>query len=563
MPLTKIGQTYKNIRRLRHIVNVLIKHGFGQIIEQLHLQDFLSMGMRVVTFRPPLGKPKVRVSMPVRVRQVFEELGPTFVKFGQLLSMRPDIIPREFINEFKKLQDRLPPLPFPIIQKAMEEELDCPPGEIFSAIQEIPSGSASIAEVHEAALKDGTSIMIKVQRPKIEQQIDTDISILFYIAHLLEKYIPESRVYDPVGLIEQFSKSIHRELDFTLEASNTQKFNTLFEGDPTVVIPKVYWDLTSKRVLILQKISGIRVNDLEQIDARGWDRKLLARNGCHVFLKQFLEFGLFHGDPHPGNLLIVSDGVLGLMDFGIVGRLDEEIMESCAQIFFAYMTKDYDRLIEEYINLGFFTDNTDLRAFKRDFIDLTEMYYDRPIKHIAVSEIFSKTLEMAMKHNMRVPVDLMLLGKTLLFTEEVGRQLDPELNLIEISRPYAKRLIKKRLQPKRILKDLTRNISNISKIMKLLPNQLNTLIKKLIKGELKIEFEHLGLDNLIREIDRSSNRIAFGLIISSIIVGSSIIMSLETGPIFYGYPLLGVLGYISAGIMGLGLVISILRSGKF
>ncbi|MGA1865142.1 MAG: ABC1 kinase family protein [bacterium] len=563
MPLTKIGQTYKNIQRLRHIVNVLIKHGFGQIIEQLHLQDFLSMGMRVVTFRPPIGKPKTRVSVHVRVRHVFEELGPTFIKFGQLLSMRPDIMPKEFINEFKKLQDNLPPLPFPIIKKVIEEELECPSCDIFADIREIPTGSASIAEVHEATLKDGTSVMIKVQRPKIEQQIDTDINILFYIAHLLEKYMPESRFYDPVGLIEQFSKSIHQELDFTLEASNTQKFNTLFEGDSTVVIPKVYWDLTSKRVLILQKISGVRINDLEEIDARGWDRKLLARNGCHIFLKQFLEFGLFHGDPHPGNLFVVDDGVLGLMDFGIVGRLNEEVMESCAQIFFAYMTKDYDRLIEEYLNLGFVTDNIDLRAFKRDFIDLTEIYYDRPLKHISVSEIFSKTLEMAMKHNMRVPVDLMLLGKTILFTEEVGRQLDPDLNLIEVSRPYAKRLIKQRLQPKRIIGDLVKNISNISKIMKLLPNQINTLTKKLIKGELKIEFEHLGLDNLIREIDRSSNRIAFGLIISSIIVGSSIIMSLETGPLIYGYPLLGVLGYVSAGIMGLGLVISILRSGKF
>ncbi|MGA1843908.1 MAG: ABC1 kinase family protein [bacterium] len=563
MPFYKIGQTYKNIQRLRQIINVLIKHGFGQIIEQLHLQDFLSMGMRVVTFRPPLGKPKGKISMPVRARRVFEELGPTFVKFGQLLSLRPDIVPKEFIEEFRKLQDSLPPLPFPIIQKAIEEELGSPSGEAFLTINELPTGSASIAQVHEATLTDGTPLMIKVQRPKIEQQIDTDINILFHIAHLLERYIPESRVYDPVGLVEQFSRSIHRELDFTLEASNTQKFNTLFDEDTRVVIPNVYWDLTSKRLLILQKITGIPINNLKQIDARGWDRKLLAQNGSQIFLKQFLEFGLFHGDPHPGNMLVVDDGVIGLIDFGIVGRLDEEVRESCAQIFFAYMSKDYDRLMEEYISLGFLTDNTDLRSFKRDFIDLLEMYYERPLKYIVIGEVFNKSLDMALKHNMRVPVDLMLLGKALLFIEEVGRQLDPDLNIVEISRPYAQRLLTKRFQPKRILRDAVKNLSNLSKILKYLPGQVNTLIKKLIKGELKIEFEHVGLDNFIREIDRSSNRIAFGLIISSLIVGSSIIMSLQTGPAIYGYPVLGVLGFVSAGIMGLGLVISILRSGKF
>ena len=563
MSFPKIGQTYKNLQRLRQILNVLIKHGFGQIIQQLHLQDFLTMGKRVVSHGTPLLKTKERISMPVRARRVFEELGPTFIKFGQLLSFRPDIIPQEFVDEFRKLQDRLPPIPFSMIQKVIEKELCCPTAEVFTEIQEIPKATASIAQVHEAALKDGTPVMIKVQRPKIEQQIDTDISILFHIAHLLEKYIPESRIYDPVGLIEQFSKSIHKELDFTLEASYTQKFGTLFEGDPTVVIPKVYWEMTSKRALILQQIYGISINDLTQIEAKGWDRKLLARNGCQIFLKQFLEFGIFHADPHPGNLLVVDDGVIGLLDFGIVGRLDEQLMESCAQIFFAYMSKDYDRLIEEYINLGFLTDHTDLKAFKRDFIDLTEMYYDRPLKHIAVSEVFNNTLDMALKHNMQVPDNLMLLGKTLLFIEGVGRQLDPDINLMEISRPYAERLIKRRLQPKRILRDLIKNVSNLSKIMKFLPSQVNTLFKKLIKGELKIEFEHVGLDSLIREIDRSSNRIAFGLIISSIIVGSSIVMSLQTGPIIYGYPVIGVIGFVSAGVMGLGLVISILKSGKF
>ncbi|MBN2373222.1 hypothetical protein JXL19_05515 [bacterium] len=563
MPLPKIGQTYKNLQRLRQILNVLIKHGFGQIVEQIHLLDFLSMGKRLVTFSPPFIQSKTRISMPVRVRMAFEELGTTFIKLGQLLSLRPDIIPEEFIEEFKKLQDSLPPLPFSTIQKVLEEELCCPYSRIFTNVAKYPEGSASIAQVHEAKLLDGSEVMIKVQRPNIEKQIDADINILFHIAHLLERYMPESSIFDPVGLIEEFSRSIHRELDFTLEASNTQKFRNLFEGDPTVAIPKVYWEITTKRALILQKITGARIDDLARIDSEGWDRKLLARNGCHIFLKQFLEFGTFHGDPHPGNLLVVDDGVLGMVDFGIVGRLDPQVIESCAHIFFSYLNKDYERLIEEYINLGFLTDDSDLRSFKRDFIDFIETYYDRPLKHISISEVFNQSLDMAIKHNMRAPADLMLLGKTLLFIEEIGRQLDPDINLMEISRPYAQRLLKQRLQPKRIAKEAVKTISSITKIMRYLPNQVNTLIKKLIKGELEIEFVHVGLDNLIREIDRSSNRVAFGLIISSIIVGSSIIMSLKTGPLIYGYPMLGVIGFVSAGLMGLGLAIAILRSGKF
>lgn len=563
MPILKIGQTYKNLQRLRQILNVLIKHGLGHIIEQLHLQDVLSMGKRVVTFRPPLTQHKKRTLTPTRARQVFEELGPTFIKFGQLLSLRPDILPNEFIEEFKKLQDSLPALPFTQIKKEIELELGCPYTDVFQKVLDPPHGSASIAQVHEAILKDGTHVMLKVQRSDIEKQINTDINILFYIAHLFEKYLPESRIYDPVGLVEQFSKNIHKELDFTLEASNTQKFRTLFEGDPMVVIPMVYWEMTTKRLLVLEKLSGVKIDDLAKIDANGWDRKLLALNGCHVFLKQFLEFGIFHADPHPGNLLAVNNGVLGLMDFGIVGRLSPEAMDSCAQIFFAYINKNYNQMIEEYINLGFITENTDLKVFKQDFMDFIETYYERPLKHISVSDVFNKSLEMAIKHNMRVPVELMLLGKTMLFIEQVGRQLNPEINLIDISRPYAKRLIKQRLNPKKIAKDIINNINIFSRILKALPTQVNTLIKKLIKGELKIEFEHVGLDNLIREIDRSSNRLSFGLIISSIIVGSSIIMTLQTGPMIYGYPLLGVIGFVSAGIMGLGLAISILRSGRF
>ena len=562
MAFSGINKTYKNIRRFQTILNVLVKNGFGHLIEQLNLQHLIAASQRLFGLRKYQEIGKDRITMPIRVRMVFEELGPTFIKFGQLLSLRPDLIPQEFVDEFQKLQEDVPPVSFESIKQQIESELGAPLETIFSSFEENAYAAASIAQVHKAVLPDGQQVMVKVQRPKIEQIIGTDINILFQLAYLIDRYIPESKVYSPVGIVEEFSKSIKRELDFTIEAGNTQRFYDNFAGDPHVIIPKVYWELSTKKNLVLQRLEGIRINQIHVMKERGWDTAKIALFGCQVFLRQILEYGFFHGDPHPGNILLIKEDVLGLIDFGIVGRLDKEVLESCSAIFFSLLKRDYEKLVQEYIKLGFTSPDTDIRHFRRDFTELLETYLDRPLKFLHIGEVLNQAIQVSLKHHISVPVDLILLGKTLLFIESIGTELDPHISLLSISRPYAQKLLKKKFHPHRLLTNIIGSVTDVTDFLKPLPRQLRILINKILDGELEIEFVHLGLENLIREIDRSSNRISFGLIISALIIGSSIVMHTEIGPALYGLPIIGIIGFSFAGLMGIGLVISILRSGK-
>lgn len=562
MAFSGINKTYKNIRRLQTILNVLVKNGFGHLIEQLNLLHLIAASQRMFGLKKHTEAVKDRITMPIRVRMVFEELGPTFIKFGQLLSLRPDLIPQEFVDEFQKLQEEVPPVSFESIKQQIESELRNPLEVTFPYFEKTAHAAASIAQVHKATLPEGQQVMVKVQRPKIKQTIETDINILFQLAHLIERYIPESKVYPPLGIVEEFAKSIRRELDFTMEASNTQRFYDNFAGDTHVVIPQVYWGLSTKKILVLQRLEGIRINQIQIMKKRGWDTAKIAVLGCQVFLKQILEFGFFHGDPHPGNLLLIQEDVLGLIDFGIVGRLDKEVLESCSAIFFSLLKKDYERLIQEYIKMGFTSPDTDIRHFRHDFIEFLETYLDRPLKYLHISEVLNQAIKVSLKHHITVPVDLILLGKTLLFIESIGTALDPHISLLTISRPYAQKLLKKKFHPHRLFSNIIGSVADVGDLLKPLPRQLRILINKILDGELEIEFVHLGLENLIREIDRSSNRISFGLIISALIIGSSIVMHTKIGPAYHGLPILGIIGFSFAGFMGIWLVISILRSGK-
>ena len=563
MGFPHIGQTIKNIKRLRHILNVLIKHGFGQLIEQLNLQYVLSTSKRILSLKKSSLKERERINISSRLRMVCEELGPTFIKFAQLLSLRADLLPSEFANELRKLQDELPAIGFEEIKKVIESELGGQLDKFFEYVDTDALGAASIAQAHKGKLKSGEEVILKVQRPKIGKIIDTDLSILFYLSQLMEKYLPETRPFNPVGIVEEFSRSIRKELDFFLEATHTQRFYNNFKGDDRVVIPKVYWELSTKKILVLQHLKGISVDELDKFDQLGWDRHTIALNGCNIFLKQILEFGLFHGDPHPGNILVMDkNGTLGLLDFGIVGRLDDEIITNCTNVLFAFLAKNYDQLIHEYSKLGFLGDQVDIKSFKRDFIDFIETYYESPLSKINVGELLNNTIEISLKHGIIVPTDLMLLGKTLLFVEELGRALDPSINLIEISRPYAKRLLKKRFKLGALINKFKKDSYLINELAKSLPRQMLLLLNKLTHDKFKIELEHRGLENLIKQINQSSNRISFGLIISSLIIGSSVILSIPKRVPFGGYPILGVCGFIFAGLLGLWLLIIILKSGK-
>ncbi|MBI5166486.1 MAG: 2-polyprenylphenol 6-hydroxylase [candidate division NC10 bacterium] len=559
MPFARPIKRYKDIQRLRQIGAVLAKHGFGHLIVQLQLKHVLPLPRR---FETHADLQAARLSISERARLAFEELGPTFIKFGQILSARPDLIPREFTLEFKKLQDEVPPFSFEEVRATIERELGHPLPETFPYFEEAPVAAASIAQVHHARLPSGEEVVVKVQRPGIERVIERDVSVLYTLASLLERYVPESRLYNPRGIVDEFAKAIRRELNFTREATAAERFRQNFQDFPAVYIPRVYWDQSTPRVLTMERVEGIPIDERGLLEVAGYDRARIAKNLADAFLRQVFEDGFFHGDPHPGNIFVLKGEGLALLDFGIVGRIDDDMKEIYASVFIALLDRDYDRLAEEILKVGLVSEEAAIKGFKGDLVDFVEPYYGRELAQIKVGRVISEAVELANRHRIKMPLDLVLLGKALLTIEGVARELDPHFNLLEVAAPYAKRLVRQRLSPERVGTDLFRLSKDYGELARVFPSQLRQVFNKILRDQVKVDFVHVGLENLIREMDRSSNRISFGLIIAALIVGSSLIMLSGKGPTLLGFPLLGIAGYVVAGIMGFWLAIAILRSGK-
>ncbi|MFC1851059.1 ABC1 kinase family protein [candidate division CSSED10-310 bacterium] len=559
-----IGQTYKNIQRMQTILNILFKHGFGHFIERLNLQNFISYSkISSLVLRSETVTPSEQFTFNERFRMALEELGPTFVKFGQVLSSRPDFVPEAMTLELKKLQEQVPPFSYYEVKSQIESEFNQPLSEIFSDFSEKPLASASIAQVHQARLEDDTEVVVKVQRPKIDIIIDTDLNILLNLALLLERYVAESKAYQPVALVEEFAKAIKRELDFNLEAANTARFYHNFFNDDTIRIPMVYWSLTSKKVLTMEQLIGFKLDNIAELETHGFDCTVLAQNLGESFLMQVLDHGFFHADPHPGNLVAIIGNRIGFMDFGMIGRLDEETKESLATTVIALLQRDYDRLTNEFLQMGFLSEKTNLKSFRDDLIDFIEPYHGRSLKNIEIGAVISKAVEIAVKHKAHVPPDLMLLGKALLTIEGVGRQLDPELDLVELGTPFSFRIIRRKLSPARFLKSTYHLVQESGDLFRILPKQLKGIFTKLEKDNLKVIFHHYGLENFIRELDRASNKITVGIIISALILSSSLLINAGTGPYLFSYPAFGLIGFSLAAFFGIWLVVTIVRSGRF
>jgi ubiquinone biosynthesis protein len=559
MVFTKLKRRYKNLSRLRQIVNILIKYGFDYIVKQLGLINLISKGGKILKLKP---SKIVQLPLPVRARLALEELGPTFVKLGQILSTRPDLIPPDYIEELQKLQDKVPPFAYDQVEQIIKRELGADISKIFKSFEQKAFAAASLGQVHQARLEDGDKAVVKVQRPDIEKTIETDLDILFHIARLTEKHIPASRLYDPVGIVEEFAKAIRFELDYGTEGRNAERFRKNFEDDKRIYTPKIYWEFSSKRILTMELIEGIKINSIEELDKAGYDRKKIAENGAKAFMKQILIDGFFHADPHPGNILVMKDGVIGFMDFGMMGRLDEEIKEKCVDLLIAILERNPNKIINEMLNLGITSQEVDIHSLKIDIKEILDQYYNKPLKEIKLGELINQLVNIAIKYHIRIPAEFALLGKSLLTIEGIGLELDPDFNLAEIAKPYAKDVILERKSPQRLILKLLNDLAELYNLIILIPRQLSKTLKKMEEGVFKLEFQHRGLENLISALDRSTNRLSYSLILAAIIIGSSLIMQTNKGPYFMGFPVIGVLGFLISGVLGLGLVIMILRSGK-
>ncbi len=561
LPFLRFNRNLRTIRRYRAILGVLIKYGFGRFVEQLNIDYYLELGKRVVTRSSP-SREVQRLSQPQRLRMVMEELGPTFIKFGQLLSTRPDVVPKPYVDEFRKLQDEVPALPAEEIQRQIQRQLGQPIETICAEFSPEALAAASIAQVHLAKLHSGEAVVFKVRRPGITRTVETDIDILMGLAHLVEQHMPAVALYDPVGLVKEFRRTIRREMDFLREGHTIERFAVNFAGDPTVYVPKVYWPHSGETVLVLEYIPGIKISEFKELTARGYDLKELARRGAIAFLKQVLDHGIFHGDPHPGNIFVLPNHVLCMLDYGMVGRLSPELKQQLIDLLEALLRRDVEQIIAQLLYSGELTDDADLKSLRRDLHEFIEDYYDILLQDLRVGRLLTDFIEILTHHSIRFPADFVLLAKALVAMEGLGRQLDPEFNMIDHMRPYIEKLVRERFSPGNIARQVGNVAQSYASLAKNLPRDIKEFLNRLNRNQFKIDLEHRGLEKLVTDLDRSSNRISFAVVIGALIVGSSLIMQTEKGPMLFGFPILGFLGYSIAGFLGLWLAIGIIRSGR-
>ena len=557
----RLHMAYKSVGRLREISTVLARHGFFPLMERLHLSKLVSVPLRLMGRK--ITREKEELNEPMRARLAMEELGPTFIKFGQILSTRPDVVPHDFIIEFLKLQDSVKPFPFKDAVKVIEAQFGLPVSELFSSMEETPVAAASIAQVHRAVTRDGQEVMVKVQRPGIDKTIETDIAILGYLARLAEKYMPESRLYDPPGMVEEFSAVIRREMDFTLEASYMEKFRENFSGDERVMVPTVFWESTGKKVLTMERVAGIKVDKVASLKEAGIDTEQVAHVIADVFFKQVFEFGLFHGDLHSGNIFVVSQDRIALVDFGIVGRIGQEMKQNLADILIGLATQDFDLTIKVYQRMGILPEGIDRASFEREYYDIILHYFGRPFKYVKIGELLLDYIRLAARYDITLPRELLLFDKCIIELEGLAKVLYPEVNLLDESEPYARKLYVERFTPSAFADRALSAAGEYKDFLTDFPSRADRIMKKIVDDKLRIEFLHRGLEDFMGEMDRSSNRLTFAVIVAALIIGSSMVIAAEAAPKVFGLSALGLLGFIIASVLGFWLAVQILRSGKF
>ena len=555
-----ISRTSRHLQRYRQILTVLFKYGFGELVDRMNVAHYLETGLQMVSHSRRERMEKLTRSE--RVRLAIEELGPTFIKLAQVLSTRPDLIPVEFVQELTKLQDQVPAFPFEQARQIIEEELKAPLGEKFPHFDRIPIAAASIAQVHRARLADGQEVVVKVQRPGIARLIEVDVEILYHLATLMERHIAELGIQRPTNIVEEFARTLEKEIDFTVEANHLERFARQFRETPGIYIPKVYRPLSTRRVLTMEYIQGIKVSDLAALEAAGLDRKLLAARGAEIILEQVLRFGFFHADPHPGNIFILPDHVICYLDFGMMGSVDRQAREDFADLIFAYLGRDEKKVAQVLLHIMEYEEEPNRRALEKDLADFLEGALYPPMKKAPIAALLKVLLDLIHRHRLRIPADIFLMIKALATTEAVGYTLDPEFDLAGKTGPFIRRIVMERLNPRRLLGEFLRSGGDLIQLIKEIPGETRDILHQIRQGKVKIGFEHRGLENFAFHLDRASNRIAFSLVIAALIVGSSIIIHTRIGPYLFGFSILGLFGFLIAGILGLWLLISILRSGR-
>jgi ubiquinone biosynthesis protein len=537
---------------------VLIKYGFGELVDQLGLVSYLSLPRRWLR-RETSERP--HPTTPERIRLAIEELGPTFIKFGQIISTRPDLIPPAYIAELTKLQDTVPPAPWEAVRQEIEEELGAPLGEIFASFEAEPVAAASLAQVHHAILPGGDEVVVKVQRPDIEETIETDLEILFDLARLLQERTPLGEIYDLPEIAEDFAVTLRAEMDYRREGRNADRFRRNFADEEYLYIPQVYWNYTTRRVIVFERISGIKIDDIEALDAAGLDRHRIALNSARIIIKEVLVDGFFHADPHPGNFFVMEGEVIGAMDFGMVGHLSRRLKEDLVRLFIVAVRLDSEGIVEQLIRMSAAQRRGDREGLRRDIERLLIKYQGLPLKEIRAREVVNEIMPIAYRHHLRLPSDLWLLGKTLGMMEGVGLKLDPDFDVFAVSQPYVNRFMRQMASPRAWGKKVVKGASDWGELFAALPRRIPHILDQVEGGEFEITLKVKEAERSLSKLDRIANRLSVSILVAAFIVGLALLL-----PTFIGNQVMWIivpagLVFIAASVLGLWLLYSIWRAG--
>jgi ubiquinone biosynthesis protein len=566
------GSLFRGTRRFLAITRVLVKFGIADVNAR-----WFTRGGKEEMSPPTSGVgPTLRIPSPGRLRAALQELGPSFIKLGQLMSTRADVFPPEYIEAFRKLQDSVPPFSFRQARRLVEKELKRPLAEIFADFDPQPVGAASVAQVHRARLYSGEQVAVKIVRPGIDRIIQEDIRLMYYFAAKLEKMFDVARLLGAVNLVREFERTIFRELDMYIEAGSIDKFRGYFRDSDEIHIPDVYWDYTTRSILVMEHIAGVKMDDVEGITAYGIEPREIAMIGLRSFSRQLMEFGYFHADPHPANTIVMPNGRVGLVDFGITGYIDDEMMRQIAHLFLGYAEHDYDMVMEALENAGLVDGRyVELDSFRRDLMDISEPFYGRALQTIAVREVYDQVIALVLKHGIRMPRNLLLLFKTFVQAEALGKILNSDANILEVTRPYAEKLLQKGYDTRKLLKNIGRETRNLSKYMQRVPRYVNDILRQAAQGDYQLDFRHRGFENFDRKMERGINRLTVGAIISASTIAAALILNANQNVLAFELELLGwgphtlsvtallgIAGYSIATVLGIWLIVSIFRSGK-
>ncbi len=548
----------RHLRRYRQIVEALTRHGFGAIVAQLGLGPKLNIPRRLLLQKPALDK---ELTPAQHVRLALEELGPTFIKVGQLLSTRSDLLPPTFITELSRLQDDVPPAFWPSVRRVIEEELDAPVDDLFQTFDEIPIAAASLGQVHAATLSNGEAVVIKVQRPDIEKVINLDLDILLDLAQLAQERTPLGKHYEMVELADEFAYSLRAELDYRREGRNADRLRSNFTDDPNLYVPRVYWEYTTHRVMVQERITGIKIDDIEALEAAGYDRHRLALYSARIVIKEILEDGFFHADPHPGNILVLSGEVIGLLDFGTVGRLASRDRTNLVRLFIMAVQLDTDGVLDQLTRMGIADYNMDQDALRRDLHRLLLRYYGVTLKEVSAGEVMEDLEPVIYRHHLRIPADLWLLIKTLVIMEGVGRNLDPDFDIFGFSRPYIGGFMRRMWLPSEWGPAAMRSVVNLGDLLIDLPRQATRILGQVERGDLGFQIHVPEIEPAMKRLDDIANRIILGVLLAALVLGLALLI--PTLDLTWPWSLITwiiVVTFVAMCILAISLVWSIFRS---